>query len=193
MRKLLALFALVAVLAWVWSPTRPAQSGASSFIFPLSVSGKVVQTDIAIGPGFKPKAQKVNDKILGSILRKENTSDYSVQFLDVLNGDGTGRFYLYFDGRGAAGSTTMRVATNPNGVMATTLHGAITQDGFFWIAGKYDLPVIGPLADAFATGQVKFAKGTFTPVKIKGTVHFVSSAIGEGFTLKFKSVGGPLS
>lgn len=38
---------------------------------------------------------------------------------------------------------------------------------------------------------MKFAKGTFDPVKIKGTLRFVSAAIGEGFTLKFKTVGAP--
>ncbi len=53
--------------------------------------------------------------------------------------------------------------------------------------------MIGPLADAFMTGKVKFAKGTLNPVKISGTMHFVSVAIGEGLTVKFKTVGGPLT
>ena len=192
MRKLLVVLVVVALGA-LWFRTPKVGSVGQSFVFPVSVSGKVTQTDIAFGPGFKPKAQKVNDKILGAILRGENTSDYSVPFLDILNHDGTGRFYLHFDGRGADGSTSMRVATSPNAMLATTLSGAITQDGVFWVAGKYDLPMIGTLADAFITGKVKFAKDTFNPVKITGTVQFVSAAIGEGFTLKFKTVGGPLS
>ncbi|MEO6025494.1 MAG: hypothetical protein ABIR79_01320 [Candidatus Binatia bacterium] len=184
----LVLLAVITVAAWSWSTPRQAEGVGQTVIFPLSVSGKVTQTDIAIGPGFKPKPQKANDKIIGAILRGENTSDYSVDFLDLLNSDGSGRFYLYFDGRGADGSTSMRVATNGNGAMATTLEGAITQDGVFWIAGKYSAPVVGTIADAFATGKVKFAKGTFTPLKISGTVHFVSATIGEGFTLKFKTL-----
>ncbi len=188
MRKTLFAIALVLVCGWLSLPTRQAESGGGSFVFPLSVSGKAVQTDIAFGPGFKPTRGKVSDKILAAILRGENTSDFSVDFLDILNHDGSGRFYLFFDGRGPDGSITMRVATNPNGTLATALTGAVTQDGQFWIAGDYDLPMIGPLADVFATGKVKFAKGTFDPVKISGVVHFVSNAIGEGFTLKFKTL-----
>ncbi|MCC6848309.1 MAG: hypothetical protein IT294_07395 [Deltaproteobacteria bacterium] len=185
---------LLAVLLYsVWLRPEPAESVGPAFVFPLSVSGKAVQTDIAVGPGFKPTRGKVNDKIVAAILRGENASDYSVQFLDILGHDGSGRFYLYFDGRAVDGSVTMRIATNPSGSMTTALTGAITQDGEFWIAGKYDLPLIGPLADAFAKGKVKFAKGTFNPTKISGVVHFVSNAIGEGFTLKFKTIGGPLS
>jgi hypothetical protein len=191
MRKLLLVLSVV-VLGTIWFRTARVDSAGPTFVFPLSISGKAVQTDIALGPGFKPKPGKVNDTILAAILRGENTSDYSVQFLDLLGHDGSGRFYLYFDGRGADGSVSMRVATNPNGSMATSLQGAVTQDGTFWIAGKYDLPVLGPLADAFVTGKVKFAKGTFNPTKISGTLHFVSNAIGEGFTVKFKTVGGPL-
>lgn len=190
MRKLLVpLF--VVLLYSVWLRPAPVMSGAG-LVFPLSISGKALQTDIALGPNFKPKPGKVNDKILAAILRGENTSDFSVDFLDILNHDGSGRFYLYFDGRGVDGSTTMRVATNPSGTQTTALQGAISQDGQFWIAGKYNLPMIGPLADAFAVGKVKFAKGTFNPTKISGVLHFVSAAIGEGFTVKFKTVGGPV-
>lgn len=187
MRKLLV-FVVVSVLAALWLRPGAVQSVPPSFVFTLSLSGKTVQTDIAAPPGFKPGRGKVNDKIVGAILRGDNTTDYSVGFLDILHHDGSGRFYLYFDGRGDDGSVTMRVGTNATGVMTTALTGAITQDGAFWIAGKYDLPLIGPYADVFAAGNVKFAKGTFDPVKISGTVHFVSNAIGEAFTLKFKTV-----
>ncbi len=192
MRKLLVVV-FVAVLAAVWFRTVRVESAAPVFVFPLSVSGKAVQTDIAFGPGFKPKPGKVNDKILGAILRGENTSDYSVQFLDVLGGDGTGRLYLSFNGRGADGATSMTVSTSPGAVLSTTLSGAVTQDGTFWIAGQFALPGGGSLASAFATGKVKFVKGTFTPAKISGVLNFVSAPIGEGFTVKFKTVGGALS
>lgn len=187
MRKLLVPL-VVLVIYSAWLRPAPVQSVGASTVFPLSVSGKAVQTDIAFGPGFKPKPGKVNDKIVGAILRGENTSDYSVSFVDLLNSDGSGRFYLYFDGRGVNGSVTMRVGTNPNGTLTTSLTGAVTQDGLFWIAGHYDVPMMGTIADVFATGKVKFAKGTFDPLKITGVVHFVSNAIGEGFTLKFKTL-----
>lgn len=187
MRKLVVPFLIVLIYS-VWLRPTPVQSGGSTTVFPVSIAGKAIQTDIALGPGFKPIPGKVNDKIIAAILRGENTSDYSVSFLDILNHDGTGRFYLFFDGRQSDGSVTMRVATNPSGTLAASLTGAVTQDGTFWIAGKYDLPMIGPLADVFATGKVKFAKGTFDPLKITGTVHFVSNAIGEGFTVKFKTL-----
>lgn len=187
MRRLVVPLLIVLIYS-VWLRPAPVQSGGGTSIFPLSINGKAIQTDIALGPGFKPIPGKVNDKIIAAILRGENTSDYSVSFLDVLNHDGSGRFYLFFDGRQNDGSVTMRVATNPSGTLAASLTGAVTQDGTFWIAGKYDLPMVGPLADAFATGKVKFAKGTFEPVKITGTLHFVSNAIGEGFTVKFKTL-----
>lgn len=192
MRKLLAAFS-IAVLAAVWFHSVRVESAPPAFVFPLSVSGKAIQTDIAFGPGFKPKPGKINDKIVGAILRGENTSDYSVQFTDVLGHDGSGRFYLGVGDRGVDGSIDMVVSTSPNGAVATTLSGAITQDGTFWIAGKYNVPGFGTVADAFATGKVKFVKGTFNPAKVSGTLNFVSAAIGEGFTLKFKTVGGPLA
>src|SRR3982751_5739083 len=100
MRKFLVVLVVVALGA-LWFRTPPVGSVGQTFVFPLSVSGKAIQTDIAFGPGFKPRPGKVNDKILGAILRGENTSDYSVPFIDVLGSDGTGRFYLHFDGRGA--------------------------------------------------------------------------------------------
>src|SRR6185295_13261086 len=105
------------------------------------------QTDIALGPGFKPIPGKITDKTVGAILRGENTSDYSVQFLDILHADPSGRLFLYFDGRNADGSTSWRVATNPNGVGTTTLNGVMTQDGLFWLSGQYTLPVLGTMAD----------------------------------------------
>ena len=190
MRKLFGFVAIALLCVWS-SHARHAEGVGASFVFPVSLSGSVRQTDIDFGAGFKVKPNKVNDKIIGAILRGENTTDFSVQFLDILHSDPSGRFFVYFDGRNNDGSTTFRVGTNPNGVMTTTLQGAMTQDGVFAIAGKYDLPMVGPLADAFVDGKVKFKKDTFEPTKITGVVHFVSAAIGEVFTVKFKTVGAP--
>ena len=130
MRKLLVP-ALIALTYSVWLRPAPVQSGGANVIFPLSISGKAIQTDIIAPAGFKPIAGKVNDKVIAAILRGENTSDYSVPFLDVMNHDGSGRFYLFFDGRQSDGSVTMRVATNQNGTLAASLTGAVTQDGIF--------------------------------------------------------------
>jgi len=192
MRKLhTGVLVLALLVGSFWLRPGPAVSVGTSFVFPLSVKGTARQTDLAFGPGTKITPDKINDKILGAILRGENTSAYSAQFLDVLHSDPSGRFFLFFDGRGADGSTSWRFATNPNGTMATTVHGAIAQDGFFWLAGQYTLPVLGTMADVFFEGRVKFAKGTFDPVKINGTFNLVSVAAGEGITLKFKTVGAP--
>ena len=120
MRKL-AVLVLIVLAYSVWLRPARVQSGGNTAVFPLSISGKAIQTDIALGPGFKPIPGKVNDKIIAAILRGENTSDYSVAFLDVLNHDGSGRFYLLFDGRQDDGSVTMRVATNQNGTLAASL------------------------------------------------------------------------
>ncbi len=188
MRKVLfPVLVLLLVVTWLRPPR--SEGVVPSFVFPISVSGKAFTTNLSFP--FKPG--KVNDKILGAILRGENTDDESVPFLDILHSDPSGRFFVYFDGRNADGTTSWRVATNPNGVMVTTINGAMTQDGVFWLAGTYAVPVMGTVADAFVNGQVKFAKGTFTPVKITGTLNFVSNVIFQSFTLKFKTVGKPTS
>lgn len=190
MRKLVSGGVVLAFLvAAFWLRPDPAVSVGASFVFPLSVKGTSRQTDLAFGPGTKITPDKINDKVLAAILRGENTTAYSAQFLDVSNSDPSGRFFLYFDGRNADGSTSWRFATNPNGTNATTVHGAMTQDGFFWLSGQYTLPVLGTMADMFFEGRVKFAKGTFDPVKITGTFHLVSVAAGEGVTVKFKTLG----
>ncbi len=183
---------LVIVLCLLCPRPRRSEGVGSSFVFPLSVSGKIWVTDIAFGPGFKIKPSKINDKAVGAILRGENTDDVSIPFLDLLHSDPSGRFFIYFDGRNLDGSVNCRFATNPNGIMTTAGHGAMTQDGVFWLAGTYQLPVLGTLADAFATGKMKFAKGTFSPVKISGTLSFTSVDVGYSFTVKFKTVGKPL-
>jgi hypothetical protein len=192
MRKLvLVLIAVIAVGPWSWNTPRPAQGVGNTFAFPLSLKGKTNQTDIALPAGSKDIVGKVNDKILASVLRGEilpghTAPDFATDFLQL---DPGGRFYLLFDGR-----DSWRVATNPFGTgVVTTLNGQTSLQGNFWMAGKVGFPMVGPSADAFAVGKVKFAKGTFNPLKISGTVHFVSKDVGECFTLKFKTVGGPLS
>lgn len=190
MRKVLVLLFLL-LLSVFWLRPRRSESVGPSFVFPVSLSGKSWTTDIAFGPGFVPRPEKVNDKIVGAILRGENTVDESVPFLDILHSDPSGRFFVYFDGRNADGTTSWRVGTNPNGVMTTSFQGTITQDGFFWLASTYTLPMVGTVANLFAQGKVKFAKGTFEPVKISGTLSFLSPAPGHGISLKFKTVGKP--
>jgi hypothetical protein len=183
MRKTLAVcIALIAVTAWLWYP-QPVQSGAGTLVFQLSLKGKTNQTDIAFPPGSKDIVGKVNDKILAAVLQG-TLPDFAAQFLHL---DGSGKFYLLYDGR-----DSWRIATNPAGTGATVLNGQTSVQGLFWMAGKVTFPIPGPDADAFAVGKLKFAKGTFNPTKIGGLVHFVSKDIGECFTLKFKTVGPPL-
>ncbi len=188
--KRILLVLVVVLFAAAWLLPRRAETGAS-LVFPLSIKGKVWQTDIAFGPGFKVKPGKINDKILGGILRQE-LPDFARDFLNL---DPGGKFYLFFDGRGADGRTTWRVATNQSGTLATTLQGIITQDGVFFLSGSYSPPMLGAIGSCFVTGKAKFAKDTFNPTKISGTASCLLSSplvIGEGFTVKFKTVGGPL-
>ena len=196
MRKLVVvLLVLLAGVSWL----RPRRSeSVVSLVYPLSVSGKAWETDIDFGPGFKVKAGKVNDKTVGDVLRgipvpPSTVLDFATDFLNLDQG---GRFYLYFDGRNADGTTTWRVATNPNGVLTTTLNGVMTQDGIAFLSASYSPPLMGPIGSCFVNAKVKFAKGTFNPQKISGTCSCLLSSspvIGEGFTVKFKTVGGPLA
>lgn len=190
MRKIILLLLLLLVSIF-WLRPRRSESVGPSFVFPVSLSGKAWTTDIAFGPGFVPRPEKVSDKIVGAILRGEDTEDESVAFLDILHSDPSGRFFLYFDGRNAVGTTSWRVGTNPNGVMTTAFQGTITQDGFFWLSSTYTLPVVGTVVDIFTQGKVKFVKGTFEPVKISGTLSLLSTSPGHGISVKFKTVGKP--
>lgn len=195
MRKLVVI--LLALLAGTFG-LKPRQSeGIVSLVFPLSISGKAWQTDLAVPPGFKVKAGKVNDKILATVLQGlplpgKTFLDFATDFLNLDQG---GKFYLYFDGREADGRTTWRVATNPNGLLTTTLQGVMTPDGIAFLSGTYQPPLLGPIGSCFVVAKTKFAKGTFNPEKISGTCHCLLSSspvIGEGFSVKFKTVGGPL-
>jgi len=190
MRKTLPALVIIAGFAvWSWFAPRPAQSVGTTFVFELSVKGKTNQTDIFLPPGSHDVTGKVNDKILASVLRGEILPGHTVLDFatDYLHLDPGGKFYLLYDGR-----DSWRVATNPTGIGATTLNGQTSVQGNFWLAGKVGFPIVGPNADAFVVGKLKFAKGTFNPVKISGLAHFVSKDIGECFTLKFKTVGPPL-
>src|SRR5262245_15459587 len=53
MRKLLVVL-FVALMCAVWFRTLRVESAGPDFVFPLSVSGKAIQTDIFAPPGFKP-------------------------------------------------------------------------------------------------------------------------------------------
>jgi hypothetical protein len=190
MKKRSILVLAVMLLGAFWLHPRTAEP-IVSLVYPLSIKGKVWQTDIAFGPGFKVGPGKVNDKILAAVLRQE-LPDFAADFLNL---DPGGHFFLFFDGRGADGRTTWRVATNDAGTLATTLTGIMTQDGIFFLSGSYSPPGLGAIGSCFLTGKAKFAKGTFNPTKISGTCScLLSSAgiIGEGFTVKFKTAGGPL-
>ncbi len=190
MRKSVLVLLVFTVVAFAVRPRRAEPVG--SLVFPLSISGKVWQTDVALGPGFKEKPGKVNDKILAAVLRQQ-LPDFAADFLNL---DPGGRFYLYFDGRGSDGRTTWRVATNPNGALTTTLDGVMTQDGVFFLSGSYSPPMLGAIGSCFVTGKAKFDKGTFNPSKISGTCSCILSSepiIGEAFTVKFKTVGAPVS
>lgn len=148
----------------------------ATHVFELNMEGKSWQTAVIINPGVKPPIGKVTNKKIAETLKGE-LPDFAA---DYLNLDPGGKFYLLYDGK-----SSWRVATNPDGVNATTLQGQVANDGQFWMGGSYD----SFMADAtvFLTGKVKFEKGTFDPKKVSGKFYFVSEAIGTGLNLKFKT------
>ncbi len=151
-----------------------------TYVFELSMKGKTWNTAVVLNPGVKPPIGKVKNKDIAAVLKGE-LPDFAADYLDL---DAGGKFYLYYDGK-----SSWRVATNPNGDDLTTLDGQVANDGQFWMAGRYDMFLAD--ADAFAQGKVTFEKGTFTPKKVKGKLHFVSATLGTGMTLSFKTVGKP--
>jgi hypothetical protein len=187
MRKLVPLVLLLVVAA-VWFRPEPVVSGSAAVaIFPLSIKGKTYQPAVTFGgPGAKSPIGKLNDKVIAQVLQG-TLPDFAADYLDL---DPSGRFFVYFDGRGSNGIGTFRVATNPNGIDTTTMDASITNDGFFWAVGKYTMPVIGGQADINMTGKMTFVKGTYTPKKITGVFNFrfVGGFFNETFTMKFKTL-----
>jgi hypothetical protein len=182
-RFVTVLFFLTAIVAAKWLQS-PGVVAGTTFVFPLSIKGKSWQTDVILNPGVKPPIGKVNDKAIAGVLQ-ETLPDFAAQFLDL---DPDGRFFLLYDGK-----ESWRVATNTGGTLATTLTGKVANDGTFWMSGTYSAPMGGAMGSFFATGKVKFVKGTFDPKKVSGALYFVSDAMSTGLTLKFKTVGAPFA
>lgn len=174
---------LAVVSALLLTGTSPSRGADPTYVFELSISGKTWQTGVILNPGVKPPIGKVTNDILAKVLKGE-LDDYASDFLDL---DAGGRFFLYYDGK-----STWRVATNSSGAMPiTTLEGQVANDGQFWMAADYDLPMIGPELSCFATGKVKFQKGSFVPKSISGKLYLVGDEITTGANLKFKTKGPP--
>lgn len=183
MRKLIALALLLAVAA-LWSRPEPVVSAANTVVFPLSIKGKTYQPDVFLGPGVKGPVGKLSDKVIAQVLQG-TLADFAAQFMDL---DPSGRFFLYFDGRGSDGVTPFRIATNANGSDTTDMEGLVTSDGFMWAVGAYTLPMMGEDCPINMTGKISWEKGTFTPKKVTGVFNLLCFGIGETFTIKFKTL-----
>lgn len=178
MRKIvLVLVALVLVFGWLSRRPEPARS--STVAFPLKLNGTSWQPQVLGVPGKKLGTGKVKDKNITAVLQG-TLPDFAADFLDL---DPSGKFFLFFDNL-----SSWRVATNDAGSNATTLQGAVSNDGVFWMFGSYDLPMMpGAMGKIFVTGKVKFQKGSFAPAKVSGTFYFLSDPIDTGLILKFKT------
>lgn len=180
--KAYLLFCLPALFLFMRAPVKAGTTGGG-VVFELSISGKTTQTDVILNPGVKPIQGPVNDKVISETLRGI-LPDFAAQYLHV-DPQGTGKFYLYFDGL-----TSWRVASNPNGDNAVTLTGRVDNIGNFILFGDYNFAIQGVTPPAFqicVIGKATFVKGTYTPTKVTGTIYGQSELAGEMFTLKFKS------
>jgi hypothetical protein len=182
--KKLVVFALLLAVAAFWFRPEPVVSGGNTVVFPLSIKGKTYQPDVFLGPGVKGPVGKLNDKVIAQVLQGV-LPDFAAQYMDL---DPSGRFFLFFDGRGSDGTTIFRVATNSSGADSTVMNGLVTSDGFMWAVGEYDLPLLPEQCPINMTGKISFEKGSFTPKKITGTFNLLCFGIGETFTIKFKTL-----
>ncbi len=188
MRRLLppALLLLLAVtVAWVLPAFGAGDGDPPQAIFEISAKGKSWASAIDVNPGLKLGIGVVNDKFISDVLTGVDTEDYAVDYADL---DPGGKLYLYYYSR-----EQMGYATNPDGVDVTLLRGQCAPDGTFWMYGFYE----GGFAQAFSnadcmfTGKIKWENTgdpqQYVPLKVKGTLYFVSQDITTGMTLKVKT------
>jgi hypothetical protein len=182
---------LVVTVAWVLPAFGAGDGDPPQAIFEISVKGKSWASAVIVNPGLKVGIGKVDDKLVADVLTGVNLEDYSVDFIDKDDG---GKLYLYYYSR-----EQMGYATNPDGVDVTLMRGQCAPDGNFWMYGFYE----GGFAQAFSNADCMFTgritwestgdSGQYVPLKIKGTLFFVSQDITTGMTLKVKTkalVGG---
>jgi hypothetical protein len=174
---------VVLVLLAVWSSRSPEPArGLSVATFPLKLNGTSWQPLVQGVPGKKLGVGKVKDKDITAVLQGA-LDDFAADFLDL---DGSGRFFLFYDG-----NLSWRVATNSAGTDATTLEGMVSNDGIAWMFGEYELPMLMGTGKVFVTAKVKFQKGlpfgVYVPTSVKGVFHFASEDINTGLILKFKT------
>lgn len=182
---LLATASLLAVtVAWAWPFGGPDGAGPQA-IFEFTVSGKSWASAILVNPGVKVGIGKVNTKAVADVLTGVDTEDFAADFVDL---DPGGKLYLYWYSR-----EQMGYATNPDGVDVTLMHGQCAPDGTFWMYGFYQggFAQMFSNADCMFTGKIKWEKSNdpdeYVPLKVKGTLYFVSEDIGTGMTLKVKT------
>lgn len=188
MRRLLPpalVLLLVVTVAWVLPAIGAGDGDPPQAIFEISVKGKSWASAVIVNPGLKVGIGKVDDQLVADVLTGIDLDDYSVDFIDK---DPGGKLYLYYYSR-----EQMGYATNPDGVDVTLMRGQCAPDGNFWMYGFYE----GGFAQAFSnadcmfTGKIKWENtgdsGQYVPLKIKGTLFFVSQDITTGMTLKVKT------
>ncbi|MBL8696235.1 MAG: hypothetical protein JNJ88_19220 [Planctomycetes bacterium] len=183
MKSLYKATALLAFLSLLPS-ARASLRGAP--VFRLSVTGTNVQAGVLLNPGVKPISGKFNDKIVSEILRGVK-DDFVGNFLNI-DPSQTGSFYLIYVSR-----ELWIIADNPNGVGGMQLTGQVDSIGNSIMFGTYSFmpqaPYTDPMARMCAVSKTTFAKGTFNPTKVTGTLYLSSTVTDDNMTLKFKTVG----
>lgn len=178
---------LVATVAWALPALVAGDGDLPLAIFEISVKGKSWASAILVNPGVKVGIGKVDDKLIADVLTGVDLDDDSVDYVDK---DAGGKLYLYDYSR-----EQMGYATNPDGVDVTLLRGQCASDGTFWMYGFYagGFATLFSNADCMFSGKIKWENTgnpeQYVPVKIKGTLYFVSEDITTGMTLKVKTTG----
>jgi len=188
MRRLLPpalVLLLVVTVAWVLPAFGAGDGGEPQALFEISVKGKSWASAVIVNPGLKVGIGKVDDKLVSDVLTGIDLDDYSVDFIDK---DAGGKLYLYYYSR-----EQMGYATNPDGIDVTLMRGQCAPDGNFWMYGFYEggFATMFSDADCMFTGRITWEKTNdpddYVPLKIKGTLYFVSQDITTGMTLKVKT------
>lgn len=158
----------------------PDAEAFSGEVFEITGGGSIVHFDSQPAPGRGPSFKnKVTAASLVDCIKGTEPS-----CAGLLDADAGGKAYIFFDTL-----TRWRVGTSLNGTNATQLEGYVDGKGTFLFMGRHAKSG----SNVLISGKVKFQKGTYTPLSIKGKIIATSSLSPHQGAGTFKSVGGAQS
>ena len=163
--------------AWFLAPAQDAQA-FNTEIFEITGAGKMAHFESQPQPGKTAFVSSV--KAAGVAACIKGTDVTCLPFLET---DAGGKAYILLESL-----TRWHVNTSPSPTGATALEGHVDGAGNFVFAGKHAKSG----SNVLITGKVKFQKGTFTPVSLKGKIAVVSTLTKHFGAASFKSVGSAL-